>query len=251
MKALLLDIGNSRLKWGVLDDGEIRRTGHIKQSRLRDQGLSVLTSKLPRQVDRVFACNVAGASIATRMSAVLGLHCGCSVQFARSEAHACGVTNGYRQPRRLGVDRWVAMIAARAECETSSIVVDAGTAITIDVLDDDGNHLGGQILPGFSLMSGALAKNTSDLPTVNRQQSRRGLDIFASTTTAAVSQGIAGAVAGAVERAFRVLRQDGYDPTLFLTGGDAKCILNSLQEEVLHRPDLVLEGLASILLGKN
>lgn len=251
MKALLLDIGNSRIKWGVLDNGVIRRTGHIKQSILKERGFSMLTSKLPRQVDKIFACNVAGTSLATQLSAVLDRHCNCGVQFARSESYVCGVTNGYRQSHRLGVDRWIAMIAARAERETSSIIVDAGTAVTIDVLDDDGNHLGGQILPGLSLMSDALARNTSDLPNVKRQQSSIGLAILANNTTTAVAQGIAGAVTGAVERVGRVLRQNGYDPTLFLTGGDATYILKGLEEGALHRPDLVLEGLAYILLSKD
>jgi type III pantothenate kinase len=249
MKAFLLDVGNSRLKWGLLDNGVLRHTGHIAQSKLKDQGLSVLTSRLPRHVDSVFVCNVAGASLGIRLAAVLGLHCNCEVHFARSVAQACGVTNSYRQPRRLGVDRWVAMIAARAECDTSSIVVDAGTAVTIDVLDDDGQHLGGQILPGFELMSNALAKRTSDLPLVRKRLSGLGLDIFASNSTAAVSQGISGAIAGAVERAERILRQDGYDPTIFLTGGDAGNVLNALNDDALHRPNLVLEGLARILAG--
>ena len=73
MTALLLDVGNSRLKWGVLDDDTIRRTGHIAHDRIRERGLHELTSKLPRRVDAVFASNVAGTSFATRLSGVVGL----------------------------------------------------------------------------------------------------------------------------------------------------------------------------------
>lgn len=247
MKVLLLDIGNSRLKWGVLDDGTIRRTGHVRQSTIREQGLVTLTSKLPRNVDAIFACNVAGSNLATELARLLKSHCNCDVKYARSEKRLCGVTNGYRQPRRLGVDRWVAMIAARAACDTSSVVVDAGTAITIDALDDDGQHLGGQILPGIALMSESLDRNTSDVPGIHKRFPSRGMEIFAGSTAAAVSQGVIGAAVGAVERATRILREDGYDPTIFLTGGDATYLLEALDEEPVHSPNLVLAGLARIL----
>ena len=112
MTALLLDIGNTRVKWGVLRDGEIRRTGHIAQARIRENGLQVITTRLPRRVDAVFASNVAGASFATRLSGVVGAHSNCDVRFAHTERQGWGVTNAYTQPRRMGVDRWVAMVGA-------------------------------------------------------------------------------------------------------------------------------------------
>lgn len=247
MNSLLLDIGNSRIKWGVFDGGAIRRTGHVRQSAIRERGLAALASRLPRNVDTAFACNVAGASLASELARLVKSHCNCDVKYARSEAQDCGVTNSYRQPGRLGADRWVAMIAARAACDTSSIVVDAGTAITIDALDDDGRHLGGQILPGLALMTESLNANTSDIPRIRRRLPSRGMKIFVNSTATAVSQGVMGAAVGAVERATRVLREDGYDPTIFLTGGDAPCLLGALAEEPVHRPNLVLEGLACIL----
>ncbi|MDH3534016.1 MAG: type III pantothenate kinase, partial [Gammaproteobacteria bacterium] len=135
MKALLIDVGNTRLKWGVLDKNAIRRTGHIAQSAIQEQGLAALTSRLPRDVDTVIASNVAGSSFGTRLSGVVGMHCGCDIHFVRSARQACGVTNSYRQPRHMGVDRWVAMIGAWAELESACVIVDAGTAVTIDVLD--------------------------------------------------------------------------------------------------------------------
>ncbi len=249
MKALLLDVGNSRLKWGVLDGGSISRTGHITQDAIRQQGLSALTSKLPRHVDTVFASNVAGTSYATRLSGVISMHCGCDVRFARTEQQACGVTSSYRQPRRLGVDRWVAMIGAWSECEAACVIVDAGTAVTIDVIDDHGQHLGGQILPGIAMMADALAVKSSDLPSVGQRVSKAasGLDMFASNTVRAVEQGIMNAVVGAVERAAWAVHDSGSYATIVLTGGDASRILKSLEDETLHRPHLVLQGLARIL----
>ena len=249
MTALLMDVGNTRLKWGVLDDGAIRRTGHISQQRIRDDGIVALTSKLPRRVDAVFASNVAGTSFATRLSGVVGMHCGCDVQFAHTERSACGITNSYRQPRRLGVDRWLAMIGAFREAEAACLVVDAGTAVTIDAIDDTGQHLGGQILPGVTLMADALAAGTSDIPS-SRGSTRTvslGLDMFANTTAGAVAHGALNAVAGAIERAARAMRSNTVEPALFLTGGDASRILKTLGNEPLHRPHLVLQGLAVLL----
>jgi type III pantothenate kinase len=248
VSALLMDVGNSRIKWGVLDDGDIRRTGHIAQAHIRENGLQVLTTRIPANADEVFVSNVAGASFATRLSAVVGMHCGCDVRFARVQRRGWGVTNGYAQPRRMGVDRWVAMVAAWSEVGGACLVVDAGTALTIDALDDSGQHLGGQIIAGAALMGRALA-TTSDIPDV-RTASGRGktnLEMFATSTAAAVREGACNAIAGAVDRAFRTLQSNGYRPTIVLTGGDSSRILGALCETPLHRPHLVLQGLACML----
>jgi type III pantothenate kinase len=248
VKALLLDVGNTRLKWGVLDNDEIHRTGHIAMRKVRDEGLGVLTSRLPRGADTVYVSNVAGATFATRLSGILGAHCGCDVHYAKSARQACGIRSGYRHPRRLGVDRWVAMIGAWAELEAACIVVDAGTAVTIDAIDDDGQHLGGQILPGARLMSDALAASTSDIPAVGRQLSATtGLEMFGDTTSKAVQHGAWNAVAGAIDRAITTLRSNAYDPAVVLTGGDASRMLTALGTKPLHRPHLVLQGLARML----
>ena len=244
-----MDVGNTRIKWGVFDKGEIRRTGHIAQDRIRENGMQVLTTRLPRHVDEVFVSNVAGASFATRLSGVVGMHCDCDVHFARTERSGWGVTNAYTQVRRMGVDRWVAMVGAWAEVQAACLVVDAGTAITLDAIDDDGRHLGGQIIAGVSTMAGALASATSDIPAVKPAPGRGEADLgmFARNTAAAVREGAQNAVAGAVDRAIRTLQSNAYAPAVVLTGGDASRILNALCETPLHRPHLVLQGLAQML----
>ena len=249
MTALLLDVGNTRIKWGVLEDGVIRRTGHIAQARIREKGLQVLTTKIPGHADQVFVSNVAGASFATRLSGVVGAHCRCDVRFARSERSGWGVTNAYTQPRRIGVDRWVAMVGAWAEVQAACLVVDAGTAMTIDAIDDEGRHLGGQIIAGVATMADALAAATSDIPAIRPAAGRTAADLgmFARNTAAAVREGAQNAVAGAVDRAIRTLQSNAYEPVVVLTGGDASRILNALCEPPLHRPHLVLQGLAHML----
>ena len=249
MKVLLMDVGNSRIKWGVLENGDIRRTGHISQDGISERGLQALTTKLPRRIDDVFVSNVAGNTFATRLSGVVGMHCECDVRFARSARRGWGVTNSYARPRRMGVDRWVAMVGAWAEVQGACLVVDCGTAMTIDALDDDGQHLGGQIIPGVGTMANALASATSDIPSVRPAPGRGGADLsmFGRNTAAAVREGAQNAVTGAVDRAIRTLQSNAYEPVVVLTGGDSSRILNALCEPPLHRPHLVLQGLARML----
>ncbi|MDX1508815.1 MAG: type III pantothenate kinase, partial [Woeseiaceae bacterium] len=249
MRALLLDVGNTRLKWGIADDGEIHKTGSITRDKLSESGMSVLTTRLPQHVDAALASNVGGNTIATRLAGLVGAHCGCDLHFARAERSRFGLVNGYAQPRRMGVDRWVAMLGAWLELQSACVVVDAGTAVTIDAIDGDGHHLGGMILPGEALMHRSLSRDTSDIPAVKpaKADAFAGLDMFGTNTRSAVGSGALHAVAGAVDRAIRTLRSNAYDATVVLTGGDASRILAALDEEPLHRPNLVLQGLAEML----
>lgn len=249
MTALLLDVGNSRIKWGLLAGGNIHKTGHISQQRIRENGLQVLTRKLPRRVDEVFVSNVAGTSFATRLSGVVGMHCDCDVRFARSQKEGWGLRNGYAQPRRMGVDRWVAMVGAWAEFHDACLVIDVGTAVTLDAIDETGAHLGGQIIPGSSTMVNALSAATSDIPTVRPlpKGGRASLQMFGQSTAAAVREGVQNAIVGAVDRAFGTLQSNSCEPTVVLTGGDASRILGALASTPVHRPHLVLQGLAHML----
>jgi type III pantothenate kinase len=249
VRALVLDVGNTRLKWGIAENGEIHRTGNITHEKIRENGLGALTSRLPRAVDVAIASNVAGSTFATRLAGIVHAHSGCDLHFAKTGRTAFGVTNSYKQPRRIGVDRWVAMIGAWTELRSACLVVDAGTAVTIDALDDDVRHLGGQILPGVVLMAEALAQHTSDIPLTRPAAAGayEGSAMFANNSRSAIGSGALGAVTGAVERAIGTLRSCVCDATLVLTGGDASRILSALDESPLHRPNLVLQGLVQML----
>ncbi len=251
-RALLFDVGNTRVKWGALKTDRIVRSGSIDRDKLKQQGFAALTTRLPAIVDYVLVSNVAGAAFATRLAGVIGMHCDTDVHFARSEKEACGVKNAYRQPRRLGVDRWVALLGARAETRAAVCVVDAGTAVTIDAMDKTGQHLGGQIIPGPRLMTAVLSKETNDigLPTGTVRDPGPGMGLFATNTGAAVQSGTLSAVCGAIERAAKTMRSAGLRPKIVLTGGDASRILKQLDGNVLHRPHLVLQGLAHMVQSK-
>lgn len=248
-KFLLLDAGNTRLKWGIFVGGRITRTGICAHNPQTKSGLATLTAKLPREVDAVLASNVAGASFGTKLSSVIGLHCGRDVKFARSEREAFGIRNAYRHPRRLGVDRWVAMIGARAETKSALCVVDAGSAITIDAIDRHGQHLGGQIIPGLHLMHRSLESDTSGISglRVRSGDPGPGMALFAKGTERGVQAGALNAICGAIERSVGIMRKEGLRPKIILTGGGAKPVMGQLGDKVLHRPHLVLQGLATML----
>jgi type III pantothenate kinase len=246
MNTLLLDVGNSRLKWGLREDAVLHATGHVELRTFIEQGMPALTAQWPNDVDSVVACNVAGDKVADQLSAGIKLQYERELCFVCSEGSAFNVTNSYHEPQRLGVDRWVAMIGARASCDTACVIIDAGTAITIDALDVDGQHLGGQILPGLELMAAALATETSDLPSIGSwfSDANERAGSLANSTATAISNGIIAAAVGAIELVLHALRKDGHDLTILLTGGDAGRINRSLDQAVQLRPDLVLEGLA-------
>jgi len=249
VRALLFDVGNTRLKWAYYTRGRISKSGSVTHEQLRDKGYAALTSRMPRNVTHAAASNVAGPGLATKLSSVIGLHASIDIRFAHCQKHAFGVTTSYRQPRRLGVDRWVAMIGAWNEFRSALCVVDAGTALTIDVLDRAGLHLGGQIIPGIDMMGDTLRSRTSDIAPASRRSKNpgEGLDIFGKSTDDAIAYGSLSAACGAIERAEKRLRSAAMRPKIVLTGGDASRILKQLNSNVIHRPNLVLQGLATML----
>lgn len=248
-RSLLLDIGNTRVKWGLLERGKIGRTGSIRRDELRESGFGPLTSRLPRDIESILISNVAGPGFAARLTGVLGIHSDAETHFVRAEKSAFGISNSYRQPRRLGADRWAAMIGARAESKTALCIVDAGTAVTIDAVDRKGQHLGGQIIPGLHIMTQSLQDHTSGVDKVGRMPADpgTGMGLFAKTTGRAVQTGALNAICGAIERAVRTLKAEGHRPAIILTGGGASRILKQLDGKVIHRPHLVLQGLAYML----
>lgn len=251
VRALLFDIGNTRLKWGYLSGERISKSGSLTHEQIHEKGIGALTTRLPRNVTHAAASNVAGAAFATKFSGVIGLHCGLDLRFAHCEKHAFGVTTSYKQPRRLGVDRWIAMIGAWNEFRSALCIVDAGTAMTIDVVDRTGQHLGGQIIPGIQMMSDSLRTKTSGIAPATRKSRDPGdgLGVFGKSTDDAIAYGTLTAACGAIERAAKRVRSAGMRPKIVLTGGDASRILKQLNSNVIHRPHLVLQGLATTLLS--
>jgi type III pantothenate kinase len=158
-----------------------------------------------------------------------------------------GLISGYLDPTLLGADRWLALIGAWTRARTALCVVDAGTAVKVDSVDSNGQHLGGLLAPGIHMMREALMSNTSDIAQAAFNSTPSLAGVLANNTIAAVSRGAVFALAGMADRAAEVIEQStGAAPKLFITGGDANMIAGTMRARGEIVPDLVLQGLAVI-----
>ncbi len=235
---LLIDIGNSRLKWALHENTDLREGQPVsydpnitKQLFSRWQNIS--------QPGCVAIANVNDSLILNQVQIVVSqLWPGIKIFKPQSLAEGYGVRNGYQTPEKLGVDRWLALVAARNYYPFSVCIVDCGTAITIDLLNQDGRHLGGLITPGLSLMKKALAQGTAELEFFDHEYPAK----LADNTEAAIYTGALFSIAGLIEHV--MLKKPGFQ--LILTGGDAKKIARQLTIEAMVKSDLVLSGLALV-----
>jgi type III pantothenate kinase len=168
---------------------------------------------------------------------------GATVHWLSSAREQCGVRNSYREPTQLGADRWSGLIAAWHLVKGAALVVNAGTAVTIDALSSQGVFLGGVILPGLTLMSASLARATAGLP-----QTQGDYAAFPDNTADAIATGALLAVCGAIDRMRERLRISDAAPQIVLSGGAAPSIEARLEAAVLSVPNLVLEGLRIVAL---
>ncbi len=234
MIILELDIGNSRMKWRRLDGGRRADGGAA------DELAELAGGPAPAMVR---LCSVRSAGRTARLLRQVRELWGVEPLVARAEAARDGVVNGYADPRQMGADRWLALLAARRRAGGACVVADAGTALTVDALDGDGRHLGGHILPGLRLMARSLEEHTGI-----RLDAAAAPDAAAPgrSTEAAVRGGALAAAAALVERTMaRLGRESGGPVRLLLTGGDAPRLEREVAaERVEVAPELVLDGLA-------
>ncbi len=240
---MLLDIGNTNLKWAWLQSS---RPGKITSVPHRGRPLEQLAAGAWSDIavpEKTYISNVAGAEIERDLGEWISRHWGHTPRFVRATAQACGVTNSYRQPERLGVDRWLTLIALHTMFPGPVCVVDCGTAVTIDVLGLNGEHQGGLILPGFGLMQQALLQYTS-IPYTGDIESA---GLLARDTESAVAAGGVNAVAALVEHVQqRMARELGAAMTVVLTGSDAERLQRVLSIQSMIVMDLVMQGLIEL-----
>ena len=230
---LCLDCGNTRLKWGVREKGMWLATGALMNAEIPQ-----LLEHLPAgyAVEAVIACNVAGAEPGKQIEAALST----SVRWISATESQCGVMNCYDRPSSLGADRWAALVGARSKHVGAALVVLAGTATTIDLLDADGQFRGGLILPGVTMMANTLASGTAGLSVSSGRYKT-----IPSNTQDAIASGAIHATLGAIGRMFGMLSAS--ESTVCLLSGGAADILQPHLDLPLRRIDnLVLEGLACI-----
>ncbi len=243
---LLLDVGNSRIGAAILGKGEMTPLGAIEH---RGVGLGpALTEarRFPDDIDRVVVGCVAGPELRRAVAAAVQQRYSIEAEFVEAMASACGVSNSYPQPGRLGADRWADLIAAHARGYDAVCIVDAGSALTIDGLVS-GQHVGGLITPGLGLMRAALLRETGNLRSLSEHPLSGGMALFATDTHEAIVRGTLLSAVSLVQRCRTELaHQVGRSPDLVVTGGDAEQLLALLESSAVHLPWLTLEGLARI-----
>ncbi|MGE8369062.1 MULTISPECIES: type III pantothenate kinase [Cupriavidus] len=257
---LLIDIGNTRLKWAWCEDawaGAVLHeaplptpwqhggaVAHDALATLVARWASLRAAGFAGAQPQVWVSNVAGPAIAASLQATLDtvFGPGAGVNWVRSGPRFGGLVNGYRDPAQLGVDRWIGSIGARCyRPEGALLIVTAGTATTLDVVSAQDRFEGGLILPGLDLMLGALAQNTAQLPALGVGDTGLAAP-WADNTRDAIAAGCLAAQAGAVERTWRALGERG--PVRCLLSGGARHVLaNALSMPFEMHDNLVLLGL--------
>ncbi len=240
---LLVDIGNARIKWG-LQDGDSWTDGEAqlhKGRAFKDIARPIWKDLV--QPERVIVSNVAGREYEKSVQTWIKRRWKVVPEFLRSQASQCGVTNAYQVPERLGADRWANLIAAHAYYPGPAVIIDCGTAITIDALDAAGKHLGGLIVPGMDLMSAALVGNAAGIELT--EPGSQSVSLLGSSTESAVAGGVLYTAVALVDRVCQDLRAElGRTTSMLLTGGDAGRLLPLLDTRPRHDANLVLKGLS-------
>ena len=241
MRTLLIDIGNTNLKWSWLQSGE---RSPLEQAGYQADGVAAQASHYWSHAERpgqVVVANVAGQQVEDELQRWVDSEWGITIELVTASAQQFGVRNGYTCPEQLGVDRWLALLAAHVDKGRSGSVciVDCGTAITIDMLAEDGQHQGGLILPGLSMMRQVMLDRTQ-IPRIDLSDH---IDLLAEDTASAIAAGSLHAAAALVER---VAQQMSPPPKILLTGGDAARLYTAMKLKAEIDPELVMRGLALV-----
>ncbi len=242
---ILIDIGNTRLKWCVDENGFLNTADPItyKQNNyIKQLQKKWVTLAAP---DLLAISSVSSTKIVFHIKQLAKqLWPTIKVKIAESSAHGFSVCNAYQQPETLGVDRWLGLIALRHYYPGNSCLVDCGTAITIDCLNHQGKHLGGVICPGIQLMRHSLFQGTEDL-SVDTDSYPLGLADF---TESAIFTGTLFAAAGLIEK---TIKQLCHCQIHVFSGGDAALLANYVDIEAVLDYDIVLKGLSLFCREEN
>ncbi len=237
---LLIDTGNTRIKWALADGPSLVTRGVVEHAEVAT--LPKVWSGLPR-IHRVLVACVAGPNIREAVEDALDRIDG-DIDWVVARQQECGVRNGYTEPGKLGADRWAALIGAYALGLVPGVIVSAGTALTVDMMGADGQFAGGIIVPGFRALDAGLRARTALAAETGE------FSAFPTSTEDAITTGAIDALCGAVERVARRVAATGSTPRVILTGGDADRIAAHLTVPFTRVDDLVLRGLATIASHK-
>ena len=235
-----LDIGNSRLKSAFDSDTGLQA---FEPLAWRDAGLDERLEQLwaGHKPSQVFVCHVAEQTVLSQLERWCRENWQLDPQILASGEEFNGLRNGYQKPDMLGTDRWAAMVGARAQHSGALCVIDSGTATTVDLIDANGQHLGGAILPGVNSMRRALGKYTAAL-----FKAAGDVEPFSRDTAAGIAGGTGYASAGAIDRLIDEAMDRVGELTIIFTGGEAALVAPLLRHPVIVDEMLVLTGVAAL-----
>jgi type III pantothenate kinase len=229
---LLIDAGNTRIKWARVRGDEWLASGALPTARAAE--LSAQFAEIPSSVRDVWVSNVAGDVVAQTLRDSVAAD---EWHFISARERQCGVRNGYMQPAQLGSDRWAALIAAWHMVGGRCLIVNCGTATTVDALSGEGEFIGGLILPGMELMQRSLCSATAQLEAGHGEYAE-----FPRNTADAMYSAAVQATCGAIERQHGLLG----DAPVVLSGGAADALRERLKLPLRLEDNLVLQGLRLI-----
>lgn len=239
---LLLDLGNSSIKWATYNAGRLGAMHSARHHGALPIDLLAAWDEL-EDIERIIAARVGPVAVLESVAQVAHSRWGCRPRLVETAAEAHGVRIAYGEPSRLGVDRFLALVGARALSGAApTLIIDAGTAVTYDLLDAEGQHLGGLILPGIGLMRDSLLAGTQ----IPRYEPLEADTPWAADTGESIAAASIQAPAALAERLYRRLAEHASEgePSVFLTGGDAERLRPAIGLKLDYRPDLVLHGLS-------
>lgn len=239
---LCIDIGNTRLKWGeyVLSESGFSVTGVIPyQQNNVSLDLDSYFSKLNPQP--VWFASVASNKLSEYIIKWVKTNWSMPVRDIGNEMFRFEHLNNYKITSGFGVDRWLALVSAQYRYKHGFCIVDAGTAVTIDVVDMDGVHIGGMIMPGRQLMILSLIEGAEGIGNIKGSSSR-----LADNTSDAVYSGVLSCFVGGVERALNAIAKDNVNMRFILTGGDADFLAGYINRDVILEKKLVIEGVGLV-----
>ncbi len=253
---LLIDAGNSYFKWNMASES-LKQLGEATLS-VDWHSRHILNETIDQWCERGDISQVIISSVVDeyRNSLItqwLDDHSSISLEWVHTQRASLGVTCAYRNPAQMGVDRWVALIAcANMFPNENCIVVDCGTAITVDTLLANGAHKGGVIFPGAQLMKDCLSRNTK-IPSalaINSIEQNKDIEIFNQTTETAIQNGVLGTVVAAITTFVSdVMKTCNESVRVVITGGEAPYLLPYLKGQYHHEPDLIMKGLLTIVVN--
>ncbi len=237
---LLFDAGNTRIKWAIADV----ETNEILSRGVLERDWSILAN-FANQIESVWVSSVAEKSTLAEIKAQVGALFGLEAHIVSVTKHALGMVNNYEDLSKLGVDRWVAALGARfIAAEGALIVIDAGTAVTIDLVSPNNRFEGGVILPGFSIMHDALLGRTAGI-----ESSRQSVaSVVGKNTRDCVNAGVQYGLIGAIEKIICEIISllNDEKPRLLIMGGDAEAIVASSELDLELQSDMIFYGLMQL-----